>query len=183
MQEGPGGKSRVEGNPKESPASFMMTRIESRLPFRLDRFFSPEIILDDQEGLLMRTLSIMVVMALLIVPAISQPTWVGGNFGDTWLAQYGNKNVVKQSSGLWSWGTIPKGQMLSNGKLTELSPGTVFFPAFLTNTTPIILNAMTPGEAIRRSNLSQISNPYLTEDPWFVAQTADQPVFFRQLPY
>ncbi len=131
----------------------------------------------------MRTLLIMFIMALLIFPAISQSTWVGGNFGDSWLEQYGNKNVVKQSSGLWSWGTIPKGQILSNGKLTELNPGTVFFPAFPTNMTPVFVNAMDPGEAISRSNLSQISNPYLAEDPWAVAQMTDQPVFFRQLPY
>jgi len=133
----------------------------------------------------MRTLLILLVMALLIIPAISQPLQVGGTFGKTWLAQYGDREVVKQSSGpgLWSWGTIPKGQILYNGRLTELGPATVIYPAFPTSTTPIILNALTPGEAIRRSNLTQISNPFIMEDPWFIAQTTGQPVFYRTLPY
>lgn len=133
----------------------------------------------------MRTLFIILVMALLIIPAISQPLQVGGNFGETWLAQYGDKTVVKRSSGpgLWSWGVIPKGQMLSNGKLTELGPATLIYPAFPTSTTPIIYNATTPEEAIRGLNASQIGNPLISEDPWVVAQTSDRPVLFRNLPY
>ncbi len=131
----------------------------------------------------MKTLLILLVMALLIIPVISQPTPVGGTFGENWLTQYGNKNVVKQSSGLWSWGVIPKGQMLSNGKLTELGPATLIYPAFPTSTTPVIYNATTPEEAIRGLNASQIGNPMISEDPWVVAQTSDRPVLFRNLPY
>ncbi len=131
----------------------------------------------------MRTLWILLVIALLTLPAISQPTPVGGTFGENWLVQYGNKNVVKQSSGLWSWGVIPKGQMLSNGKLTELGPATLIYPAFPTSTTPIIYNATSPSEMIRSLNASQISNPLISEDPWVVAQTSDRPVLFRNLPY
>ncbi len=133
----------------------------------------------------MRTLLILLLIVLLAIPAISQPLQVGGTFGKTWLTQYGDRGVVKQSSGpgLWSWGTIPKGQILSNGRLTELGPATLIYPAFPISTTPIILNATTPGEAIRRSNLTQIDNPFITEDPWFIAQTTGQPVFFRTLPY
>jgi hypothetical protein len=153
------------------------------IAFRLDGFLSTEIIIDDLESDLMRTMLIMLAMALLIIPAISQPTQISGNYGETWLAQSGNKNVVEQSSGLWSWGTIPKGQTLSNGKLTQQGPGILIYPAFPTSTTPIVINATTPSEAINGSNSSQISNPYISEDPWVIAQTSDQPVFFRQLPY
>ncbi len=133
----------------------------------------------------MRTLLIMLVVGLLIIPAISQPLQVGGNFGKSWLAQYGDRDVVRQPSGpgLWSWGVIPKGQILSRGKLTEMGSGMVIYPAFPTSSIPLIINATTPGEAIRRSNLSQIDNPYITEDPWFIAQTSGQPVFYRTLPY
>ncbi len=131
----------------------------------------------------MKILLILLVMALLIIPAISQPTPVGGTFGENWLTQYGNKNVVKQSTGLWGWGTIPKGQILSNGKLTELGPATLIYPAFPTNTTPIIYNATTPQEAIRGLNASNLDNPMISEDPWVMAQTSDRPVLFRDLPY
>ncbi len=71
----------------------------------------------------MRTLLIMLVVGLLIIPAISQPLQVGGNFGRTWLAQYGDRNVVRQpyGPGLWSWGTIPLGELLlPNGRLMEI---------------------------------------------------------------
>jgi hypothetical protein len=134
----------------------------------------------------MRTMLILIAMALLIIPVISQSTQISGNYGETWLAQSGNKNVVEQQSpnqGLWSWGAIPKGRSLSNGKLMPESPGILIYPAFPTSTTPIVINATTPSEAINGSNSSQISNPYISEDPWVIAQTADQPVFFRTLPY
>lgn len=131
----------------------------------------------------MRVQLIMIVMVFLIVPAISQYTQVGGSFGITWLNQTGNLPPASQTTGLWSWGTIPKGQMLSNGKLTEVGGGMLIYPAFPASETPIVLNATTPGREFNQSNLSQISNPLLLEDPWTVAQTNDRPVFFRTLPY
>ncbi len=134
----------------------------------------------------MRPMLIMFVMALLIVPAVSEFTQISGSYGETWLAESGNKNVIKQQSpnqGLWSWGTIPKGQILSNGKLTQLGPATLIYPAFPTSTTPIIYNATTPQEAIRGLNASDLNNPMISEDPWVMAQTSDRPVLFRDLPY
>jgi hypothetical protein len=151
--------------------------------FSLDKSLFVEITIIVQESLHMRKLLVALAMALLVIPAISQPTPVGGTFGETWLTNYGNRNVIPQANSLWDWGTIPKGQILSNGRLTELGPAELIYPAFPSSTTPIIINATTPGESIRSLNASQINNPYLVEDPWFVAQTTGQPVLFRQLPY
>ena len=131
----------------------------------------------------MRKIFAMLVLAILIIPVVSQPTPVGGTFGETWLTNYGNKNVIDQAKSLWDWGTIPKGQILSNGKLIEIGPAELIYPAFPENSTPIIMNATTPEETIQGLNASQIYNPVLFDDPWFIAQTTGRPVLFRQLPY
>lgn len=130
----------------------------------------------------MRVSLIVLVMVFLMLPAIAEYTQVGGSFGITWLNQTGNLQQFSQPAGLWSWGVIPKGQMLSNGKLTEIGGGMLIYPAFPTSTTPIILNATTPGRELNQSNISQI-NPLTLEDPWTVAQTNDRPVLFRTTPY
>ncbi len=134
----------------------------------------------------MRTIWIMLVVALLIVPAFSQFTQISGNYGETWLAESGNKNVIEQqppNQGLWSWGAIPKGRSLSNGKLMPAAPGTLIYPAFPSSETPLVINATTPSEAVTGNNSSQLSNPYISEDPWVIAQTSDRPVLFRSLAY
>ena len=131
----------------------------------------------------MRVQLIILVMIFLIIPAISQYTQVGGSFGIDWLNQTGNLQTASQPAGLWSWGTIPKGQILSNGKLTEVGGGMLIYPAFPESSNPIILNATTPGREINQTNITQISNPLLLEDPWTVAQTNDRPVLFRTTPY
>jgi len=131
----------------------------------------------------MRKKIAMLVLALLVIPVVSQPTPVGGTFGETWLTNYGNKNVIDQAKSLWDWGTIPKGQILSNGKLVQLGPAELIFPAFPESSTVLILNATTPEETIQSLNASQLYNPVLFDDPWFIAQTTGQAVLFRQLSY
>ncbi len=96
------------------------------MSFRLDRFLVPEIIIDDPESDLMRTMLIIIAMALLTIPAISQSTQISGSYGETWLAESGNKNVIEQqqspNQGLWSWGTIPKWQVdATTTRLPDLS--------------------------------------------------------------
>jgi hypothetical protein len=46
----------------------------------------------------MRTLIIGIVIAVIIIPALAQPVWIGGDFGKSWLANFGNKNVVPKST-------------------------------------------------------------------------------------
>jgi hypothetical protein len=137
------------------------------------------------ESDIMKTILIMLAVALLIVPAFSQYTQISGSFGKTWLAESGNKNVVAQEEpqGLWSWGAGPKGRAVSNGKLMPAMPGVLIYPAFPDSDVPIVINGTTPSRALTESNSSAISDPYIAADPWFVAQTSNRPVFFRSLPY
>ncbi len=131
----------------------------------------------------MRYQIIVLTLALLIIPVLSQPTNVGGTYGESWITNNGNKNVVPTEAGLWNWGNIPKGQMLSNGHLTQAGPGYLIYPNLPTEgVTPIVVNATAPA-GLASLNATQLNNPYLTEDPWYIAQSTEQPVLFRNLPY
>ncbi len=127
----------------------------------------------------MRYQVIVLALALLIVPVMSQPTDVGGTYGESWITNSGNKNVVSTEAGLWNWGNLPKGQMLSNGQLTRVGPGMLIYPTLPTEgITPIIVNATAPA-GLATLNATQLDNPYLTQDPWYIAQSTEQPVLFR----
>ena len=128
---------------------------------------------------LLRALAI----ALLIVPAFSAATYVGGDYGRAWLTNSGNKNPVPQTTSLWDWGTIPKGQILSNGTLTPIGNVTVIYPAFMTSPNPIVLNRTSEIETYSNLSAPNINNPYLQGDPWFIAQATGQPVVLRELFY
>jgi len=128
-------------------------------------------------------LVILIALVMLLLPSFGQPTAVGGDYGRTWLTNYGNKNITPQATGLWDWGIIPKGQILSNGRLTELGSAILIYPAFPTNLNPIVLNETTPTQMITSFNATQINNPALWEDPWTIAQMSERPVLYRTLPY
>lgn len=167
------------------PLSFLKMK-SSYIAIRLVRFLSAGVIIDDLESGKMKTILTMIAVALLVVPAVSEYTQISGSYGKTWLAESGNKNVIEQqppNQGLWSWGAIPKGRTVSNGKLMAAVPGTLIYPAFPSSDDPIVINGITPSEAMSGNNSTQLSDPYLLEDPWFVAQTSDRPVFYRDLPY
>ncbi len=133
-------------------------------------------------GITMRVQLIALAIVLLIVPVISEYTQISGTYGEYWLSQSGNKHEFKQAQGLWSWGAVPKGHTLTNGKLVEDEGGMLISPAFPTSATPIVINATTPGRGINMSNQSSI-NPAQFDDPWTVAQTNDRPVLFRRSAY
>ena len=118
-----------------------------------------------------------------MIPTLSQPINVGGSYGASWLVNNGNKNVIPTATSLWDWGQIPKGQSLVNGKLVQIGPGNLIYPAFPASMNPLILNETVPGTGINTSNASQISNPYLTTDAWTAAQLAERPVLERISPY
>ncbi len=129
-----------------------------------------------------RNILIVSVIALLVIPALAQPTPVGGNYGKIWLQNFGNKNVVPQSTGLWDWGNLPKGQMLINGKLMQPGPGYLINPT--STLSPIVLDEVTPSELVGRMNTSQLANnTNLLEDPWYVAASSEHPVLVRTGPY
>jgi hypothetical protein len=158
----------------------------SYIAIRLVRFLSAGVIIGDLESGKMKTILIMIAVALLVIPAVSEYTQISGSYGETWLAESGNKDVIEQqpsNQGLWSWGAIPKGRSLSNGKLMPAVPGTLIYPAFPSSDNPIVINGITASQAMSGNNSTQLSDPYISEDPWFVAQTSDRPVFYRDLPY
>ena len=133
-------------------------------------------------------------IALLIIPSLSQPTSVGGTYGTSWLAANENRNVVPNATvapnatGLWSWGGIPLGNILLNGKLVSTGGSgnsELIYPAFVTNPTPFIGNASlnAPQYGPRGLTLAQLSSSYLYEDPWALAQSTGQPILIQNPPY
>jgi hypothetical protein len=130
----------------------------------------------------MRTLFIVLVIALSMIPVITQAIEVGGDYGKTWIADNGGNNAIPQTTGLWDWGLIPKGQMLVNGKLQLAGPGFLINPT--EGATPIILNEATLQSMAASLNASQLSNNNtMVNDPWYIAASTEQPVLLRTLPY
>jgi hypothetical protein len=116
--------------------------------------------------------------------AVSSMQSVGGEFGQTWLTQYSNKFVTASSNNtndLWKWGGKPRGYDVYQSKLYPLlAPTEVYYPGFITNTTPIFVN----GTALMRSQrllyLDYMAPDYMTSgfvsDPWLLAQMTERPV-------
>ena len=160
---------------------------------------------------------VLVCIALLIIPSLSQPTFVGGTYGTNWLAANGNKivvpnataipnaTIVPNATGLWSWGGIPLGNTLQSGKLVSTGDSgdtLLVYPAFSESQSPSALdNLMSPSNVSagqlpalgsgyyidnrtlnsaqngpRGLNAQQIASPYLSEDPWAVANEIGQPI-------
>jgi hypothetical protein len=116
--------------------------------------------------------------------AVSSMQSVGGEFGQTWLTQYGNKFVTASSNNtndLWKWGGKPRGYDVYQSKLYPLlAPTEVYYPGFITNTTPIFVN----GTALMRNQrflyMDYAAPDYMTSDfisdPWLLAQMTERPV-------
>ena len=122
---------------------------------------------------------LIITLILFILPAIAQPVNVGGEFGKSWLNSFGNKNVVQERNGsLWTWGSVPKGQMVINGTLEPIGTSAWYYPFFPESSTPIILNATYPIIDASPFPSSDFSTNYSLEDPWFVAQITGHPVVF-----
>lgn len=129
---------------------------------------------------------VLLCIALVMIPSLSQAVNVGGDYGRSWLDKSGNKNIIQNSSSLWDWGETPVGHLLMNGKLLSIpdTGSTLIYPAFVTNSTPIIANATlnAPGYNPRHLTEAQLSSPYLLEDPWMVAQATGQPILIQNSP-
>jgi len=104
---------------------------------------------------------------------------VGGEFGRSWLTQHGNKFVsadTNNSNDLWNWGGKPRGYDVYNGQLYPmLALPEYYYPLFMSNTTPILINA-TPSINNRNMLPVDFMSPELMGDPWFLAQVTGQPV-------
>jgi hypothetical protein len=123
-------------------------------------------------------LAILATAAFCLLTSLAQPTQIGGDYGKSWLVNNGDKSVVREpSGGLWSWGTVPKGQYLTNGTLEPIGASTIYYPSFVENSTPIIMNNTAN---LAGYFLPDFSSPYFMDDPWFMAQLTGRPVIIRQ---
>lgn len=173
--------------------------------FLIERLLSVQVNYEFR-GIKMRILLTTLLIALLAVPLLSQAVDVGGSFGSNWIATSGNKNIFPANvTGLWSWGQIPLGNTLQNGKLvsTGNSGDTVLvYPAFAEGQSTSILDSLMSASNLARGQLpalgsgyyidnrtlnsaqngprglngQQLASPYLSEDPWTVAQETGQPI-------
>lgn len=127
-------------------------------------------------------------IALLAVPALCQPTNVGGSFGTNWLATSGNKDIFPaNATGLWSWGQIPLGNIIQGGKLVSTGDSgdtVLIYPAFSNgNPNPLIGNKTINAPQFSPHGLTaaDLASPYLAEDPWAVAQSTGQPILSQSI--
>ena len=124
------------------------------------------------------TLAVLAIVALCLLPTLAQPVQISGEYGKNWLINNGDRSVIREpSGGLWSWGTVPKGQHLTNGTLEPIGASTIYYPSFVENKTPIILNST---ENLASYFPPDFSSPYFMDDPWFLAQLTGRTVIVRQ---
>lgn len=154
----------------------------------------------------MRILLTTLLIALLAVPLLSQAVDVGGSFGTNWILTSGNKDIYNtNATGLWSWGQIPLGNTIQGGKLVSTGNSgdtRLVYPAFAEGQGTSILDSLMSASNVARGqlpplgsgyyidnrtlnaaqygprglNAQQISSPYLSEDPWALAQEIGQPI-------
>jgi hypothetical protein len=122
-------------------------------------------------------------MLLALNCEAAEPVQLSGSGGQTILAQVASTNittqVTKASADLWSWGSIPLGNVLSNGKLVSTGDegnAILAYPAFPTTTTPNfqVLNPMAPS----KYSASDLQNPDYNQDYWTMAQLTNQSVLY-----
>ncbi len=141
---------------------------------------------------------ILIVALALCSLSLAMTQDVGGDFGKSWLIKYSNKfvsnkggdinsdtysNVNSNTNGnandLWKWGGKPQGYEVFNGKLYPmLAPTEWYYPAFMSNATPIIIN----GTALINEKAHTPVDflfPDFASDPWSIAQNTERPVMVR----
>lgn len=136
--------------------------------------------------------------AVLLAQGIS-PQSVGGEFGRNWLsslpaedipavspdsassadssassASTSDSSASEGESGLWSWGHIPKGQMLVGGVLEPIGDAMWFYPAFEEDNTTLLING-----SQKTKNLTETFTPEMVNDPWMISQSSGRPVLVR----
>jgi hypothetical protein len=123
-------------------------------------------------------------MLLALNCEAAEPVQLSGTGGQTILAQVASTNITTQvtkasADDLWSWGTIPLGNVLSNGKLISTGDdgSTILaYPAFPTNTTPNfqVSNPM----ASSKYSATDLQNPDYNQDYWTMAQLTKRSVLY-----
>jgi hypothetical protein len=111
------------------------------------------------------------------------PVQLTGTGGKDILTQIASTKITTQltnasSTGLWSWGSVPYGNIISNGKLVSTGDDgstILVYPAFPINDTPYyrLNNPMTS-----KYVTSDLQDPDYNRDSWAMAQLTNQPVLY-----
>jgi hypothetical protein len=111
------------------------------------------------------------------------PVQLTGTDGKDILTKIASSKITTQptnasSTDLWNWGSIPLGNILSNGKLVSTGDDgstVLVYPAFPINDTPIyqISNPM-----VSKYSANDLRNPDSNQDYWTMAQLTNQSVLY-----
>jgi len=111
------------------------------------------------------------------------PVQLTGTNGKDILTKIASSKITTQptnasSTDLWNWGSIPLGNILSNGKLVSTGDDgstVLVYPAFPINDTPIyqISNPM-----VSKYSANDLRNPDSNQDYWTMAQLTNQSVLY-----
>jgi hypothetical protein len=131
----------------------------------------------------MRSSVVMLILlafcSTLLVQAQMQS--VGGDFGRSWLDKYGGKPIPSDNANsLWAWGGAPKGYMVVGSQLyPNVNAEQWFYPGFLSNSTPILLNGSSSINSQNSMPTDFLSPDFVYYDPWTLAQITERPVVVR----
>jgi hypothetical protein len=143
-------------------------------------------ITQSKEVLNMRNLVVfgLVILLLALNCEAMAPVQLTGASGKDILTKIASTKITTQptnalSADLWSWGSIPLGNVLSNGKLISTGDegnAILAYPAFPTTTTPNfqVLNPMAPS----KYSAADLQNPDYNQDYWTMAQLTNQSVLY-----
>lgn len=144
-------------------------------------------------------IALLFIFAAALLAQGTSPQPVGGDFGRTWLSGQPAEDIPAVStdsaasadssassdstsdsvadeggSSLWSWGHIPKGQMLVGGVLEPIGDAMWFYPAFMEDNTTLLINGTN-----KTKNLTDTFTPEMVNDPWMISQSSGRPVLVR----
>ena len=125
----------------------------------------------------------LVILLLALTCEAMVPVQLTGTSGKDILKQIASTKITTQptnasSAGLWSWGSVPYGNIISNGKLVSTGDDgstILVYPAFPINDTPIyrLTDPMTS-----KYVASDLQDPDYNRDSWAMAQATNQPVLY-----
>lgn len=111
------------------------------------------------------------------------PVQLTGTGGKDILTKIASTKITTQptnasASDLWNWGSVPLGNIVSNGKLVSTGDDgstILVYPAFPISTTPIyqVSNPM-----VSKYAASDLQNPDSNQDYWTMAQLTNQSVLY-----
>ena len=125
----------------------------------------------------------LVLLLLALNCEAMAPVQLTGTSGKDILTTISSTKITTQltnasSADLWSWGSVPYGNIISNGKLvlTGDDGSTILvYPAFPINATP---NFQLSNPMVSKYAASDLQNPDLNEDYWAMAQLGNQSVLY-----